>query len=192
MSHKFARIFVLGSLLAIVGTFVATPSAMAYGRTAQWQIGFSGTCTVSSVCGPIFGIPGTGGFWGWCEFGGSNGSAAIGTTGTTADCQITTYSRTSTGVPTNPFHISYDVTGWVIQKSSPITFPPGGPDFLLTSGTLELSGPGAPFPTGVPFPFSQPGCPPQVCDTGIPPVPGHFSFHPVPGVELNIQVNKLS
>jgi hypothetical protein len=31
----------------------------------------------------------------------------------------------------------------------------------------------------------------MVCDTGIPAVPGHFSFHPIPGVEFNVQVNKL-
>ncbi|HYS00840.1 MAG TPA: hypothetical protein VET82_00645 [Candidatus Eisenbacteria bacterium] len=60
---------------------------------------------------------------------------------------------------------------------------------------MTLSGPGV--PTGIPahvpipFPFPNVGCPPMVCDTGIPAVPGHFSFHPSPGVEFNVQVNKL-
>ena len=63
-------------------------------------------------------------------------------------------------------------------------------NFLVTSGTLTLSGPGAPGPTGIPIPIPSP-CPGFICDTGIPAVPGHFSFHPGPGVELNIQVNKL-
>ena len=82
------------------------------------------------------------------------------------------------------------MTNWVIQSGSPFVFPPGAPDFLVTSGTLTLSGPGAPGPTGIPIPIPSP-CPGFICDTGIPAVPGHFSIHPGPGVELNIQVNKL-
>jgi hypothetical protein len=79
----------------------------------------------------------------------------------------------------------------VIQPPSPFSL--GLPDFLITGGTVELSGPGAAitgFPTGVPIPIPSP-CPPMICDTGIPAVPGHFSLHQGPGVEFNIQVTKL-
>jgi hypothetical protein len=153
------------------------PTAHAYGKD-QWQIGFSGNFH-------IVGTSVNSGFWGWCAFGGSDGGSAVGTVGTTADCQITTYFG-----PGTSFHISYDVTGWIIQSGSPIVFPPGAPDFLFTSGTLELSGPGAPLPTGVPIPIPNP-CPAFICDTGIPAIPGHFSFHPSPAAEFNIQVTKL-
>jgi len=186
MSHKLARVFVLGSLLAVMGMFIATPSAMAYGNTDQWQVGFSGTC--SSQAPSCFGMPppaiGSTGFWGWCAFGGSNGSADVGTVGSTADCQLTTYFG-----PASALHISYDIKSWVIQAGSPISL--GLPDFLFTSGTFRLNGPGVPagVPAGVPIPLPTP-CPAMLCDTGIPAVPGHFSFH-APGLELNIQVNKI-
>jgi hypothetical protein len=191
MSRRLARILVLSSALAAFGIFAAAPSALAYGNIEQWQVGFSGTCSSQSSC-PFGQVPARGatGFWGWCAFGGSNGSSDVGTTGTTADCQITTYFG-----PGTTFHISYNVTGWVIQANSPFVLPPGLPDFLLTTGTVTLSGPGVPagIPAHVPiaFPFPNVGCPPMVCDTGIPAVPGHFSFHPSPGVEFNVQVNKL-
>jgi hypothetical protein len=190
MLPRLARTLVLSSALAAFGVFGAAPSALAYGNAEQWQVGFSGTCSSQSAC-PFGSVPAQGatGFWGWCAFGGSNGSSTVGTTGTTADCQVTTYFG-----PGTSFHIDYNVTGWIIQPFSPIA-PPGLPDFLLTSGTVTLSGPGVPtgFPVHVPIPFPFPivGCPPMVCDTGIPPVPGHFSFHPSPGVEFNIQVNQL-
>jgi hypothetical protein len=188
MSRRFTRTLVLSSALAAFGIFAAAPSALAYGNTEQWQAGFSGTCSSNSVC-PFGPVPARGatGFWGWCAFGGSDGSSAVGTTGKTADCQLTTYFG-----PGTTFHVSFDITGWVIQAGSPFA-PPGVPDFLITGGTVELSGPGAAstgLPTGVPIPIPSP-CPPMICDTGIPAVPGHFSFHPSPGVEFNIQVNKL-
>ncbi|HEV2139342.1 MAG TPA: hypothetical protein VGR53_10930, partial [Nitrososphaerales archaeon] len=56
------------------------PVTHAYGK-ANWQVGFAGTITV----------PGSGGFgfWGWCDFAGGTGSPA--TSGTDADCQVSTY-----------------------------------------------------------------------------------------------------
>jgi hypothetical protein len=191
MSRRLARVVVLSSALAAFGLFAAAPSALAYGNTAQWQTAFSGTCSSNAPAG-VF-CPGTvhTGFWGWCAFGGSNGSSAVGTTGTTADCQITTYFGSGTSL-----HLNYNVTAWVIQPGSPFSL--GFPDFLLTSGTFTLIGPGAVnnpfgFPLHVPisFPFPDGSCPAFICDTGIPAVPGHFSLHPSPGAELNIQVTKL-
>src|SRR5438309_11215120 len=186
MPRRLARTLSVSLGLSLLFLVAATSSASAYGRADQWQTAFSGTCSSQSAC-PFGPAPskGASGFWGWCAFGGSDGSSAVGTTGTTADCQITTYSG-----PGTTFHISYDVTNWVIQSGSPFVFPPGAPDFLVTSGTLTLSGPGAPGPTGIPIPIPSP-CPGFICDTGIPAVPGHFSFHPGPVVELNVQVNKL-
>lgn len=188
MSTRLVRSLALSSVfvaLLLVGT---ASSAGAYGSADQWQAGFSGTCSSQANCS-VFGGPtpvvGATGFWGWCAFGGSNGSTAVGTTGTTADCQVTTYFG-----PASSLHIDYNVTGWVIQPSSPLT---GGlPDFLFTKGTVTLSGPAVPpgLPSHQPIPFPSP-CPAFICDSGIPSIPGHFALHPSPGVELNVQVTKL-
>lgn len=190
MRHRL----VLGSTLAALALLAAAPSTQAYGSVEQWQIGFSGTCSNTSHCGPAPGVPGAFGFWGWCAFGGSNGSADPGTIGTTADCQLTTYARGATG-PNNPVHVAFDVSKWQILTGSPMV-PPGVGDFQFISGSYEVTGPGASLfgvPTGVPIPL-PPNCnvaAPMLCDTGLPAVPGHFSFHPFPGFEINIQVSKL-
>src|SRR6266849_6168284 len=187
MPRKLARTLVLMVAMATLGVLANAPSALAYGTSDQWQVGFSGTCSSQSSCPFVLALPSNGatGFWGWCAFGGSDGSAAVGTTGTTADCQVTTYAGAGTS-----FHISYDVSAWVIQATSPLT---GGlPDFLFTRGTVTLSGPGAPpgVPLHVALPFPNP-CPLFICDTGIPAIPGHFSFHFAPGNAIEVQVTKL-
>src|SRR4029077_725631 len=158
------------------------------GSNTQWQVGFSGTCSPQAA--PSFFCPGgiNAGFWGWCAFGGSDSTGAA---GSNADCQIETYFGPGTSL-----HINYNVTGWVI-----VAVPPPAPfptDFILTTGTITLSGPGVvgnPFGfrahVPIPFPFPDGTCPPMVCDTGIPAAPGHYSLHPTPGAELNIQVTKL-
>lgn len=167
------------SLLLVASMF---SSVHAYGNTAQWQIAISATCNAPSLCGPPGGT-GTFGVWGWCEFGGSSGSTAASTTGTSGDCQVTHYGRTDVGQPINPTHIAADITGWTI---SPSPMSPTGFSFHLTSFSLECTGPGA----SSPVPFTGCSVPPGG-DTGIPPNPGHYSMHPFPGFEFNIQVNQL-
>jgi len=192
MHKKLARTLVLSAMLATLTLVTAAPSALAYGSADQWQTTFSITCNNTSLCPAASGIfhsPSTFGFWGWCAFGGSNGSSAVGTTGNTADCQFSFYTRP----PANDvFHFTYDVTGWVINTGS-VVFPSGPPTFFVTSGTFEVQGPAASlagFPTGVPIPFPSP-CPAVLCDLGIPAVPGHFAAHPFPRYEINIQVTKI-
>ena len=191
MNRKLMRIVVLTSLVATMMVLPAS-SASAYGNAEQWQIGFSATCTNTSLCPAASGIfksPGTFGFWGWCAFGGSDGSSAVGTTGTTADCQFSFYTRPPVN---NVTHFSYDVSGWDIGTGSAL-LPPGVPSFFITSGTFEVQGPGAAnagLPTGVPIPFPTP-CPAVLCDTGAPAVPGHLAASPFSGYTINIQVTKL-
>jgi hypothetical protein len=188
MSRRIARTLSLSSVLAALLLMSTTSSAGAYGSTDQWQAGFSGTCSSQSTaafCGPAAPAQGALGFWGWCAFGGSNGTAVPGTVGTTADCQVTTYFG-----PATSFHIDYNVTKWMIQPTSPLT---GGlPDFLFIDGTVTLSGPGVPpfLPSHTPIPIPSP-CPLFVCDSGIPAIPGHFALHPSPGAELEVQVTEL-
>lgn len=196
MPRKLARTLVITVALAALGTLVNAPSALAYGSNTQWQTAFSGTCSSQAAPSNFCPIPVHNGFWGWCAFG---GSAQGGLSGTAADCQITTYFG-----PASTLHIAADITNWTINTGSlflPPCLPPAPclPSFFITAGagTIEITGPG-PLPPflppsvqkGVPFPIPNP-CPAPICDTGIPAIPGHFSFHPTPGAELNIQVNKL-
>jgi len=191
------RSFVGLTVAALLGVLAATPT-LAYGNSDQWQAGFAGTFVSKST--------GASGFWGWCAFGGSSGSTAIGTTGSTADCQVENYFfTTQLGAPLNPFHFTVDGTGWVIGTGS-TGVPQGVPSFFITSGTLKVSGPGASIlhqlfgvPVGVPFPSSLacgPGTTAEAlvgtpCDTGVPAVAGHFGFAG-PGAEIQIQVTKVS
>jgi len=200
MPLKLVRALVLSSSLAALSLFGASSQALAYGSADQWQAGFAGTF-ISKTTAPS-------GFWGWCAFGGSNGSSAVGTTGTTGDCQIANYFpplSTELGAPLNTFHFTVDATGWVIGTGS-TGVPPGVPSFFVAGGTFTVSGPGASIlhqifgvPVGVPFPTSL-ACGPGTtaaalvgtpCDTGVPAVPGHFGFTG-PGFEIQIQVTKVS
>lgn len=177
------------TLLAILTLSVA-PASYAYGSTDQWQAGFAGQCLAPS-CGTFLGDFG---FWGWCAFGGSDGSAAVGTTGTSADCVTEIY---FTGNPVVPAHYSIDASGWVIRTGS-LFLPPGVPGFFITSGTVTFQGPLAAalgLPAGIPLPLSVvcPGgpTPGSLCDTGIPAIPGHFNINPFPGFSIQIQVTKV-
>ena len=176
--NKQSKILTLTTTASLILLATLLPSAHAYGNTAQWQVGFSGNCHDVTSC------HGTAGFWGWCQFGGSSGSTAAGTTGTLGDCQVTVYARSSLGEPNNPTHQSIDITGWKIMPSF---MSPTGLSFQITASTLECTGPGASLP---PTPFTGCALPPGG-DTGIPPVGGHYSFSPFPGLKINIQVNQL-
>ncbi len=155
----------------------AFPVAHGYG-TAQWQIGFSGNCDNAAVCGPappgVMFAPGTSGFWGWCEF---SGSSASGLTGTSGDCQVTSYARTSLGQPNNPSNEAISVNGWAIETPSGQPFP----SFFITAGTAACTGPGAAM-----------GCFPAVGNTFIPAIPGHFSMSPSPAINFELQVTHIT
>jgi hypothetical protein len=203
MRLKLVRALALSSSLAALSLLGASSPASAYGSIDQWQIGFAGTFVSQTG--------GASGFWGWCAFGGSNGSSDVGTTGTDGDCHSENYFfTTSLGQALNPFQFTEDIKGWIIGTGSPLV-PPGVPSFFVTAGTagspstFEVTGPGAKIlhalfgvPVAVPFPASMVcdfsnvpaslvGSP---CDTGIPAVPGHFGFTG-PGFEIQIQVTKL-
>ncbi len=180
--NKSSGILTLTTTASLLLLASILPSAHAYGNTAQWQVGFSGNCDVPTMCGPPGGT-GTFGFWGWCQFGGSTGSTADGTTGTSGDCQFTDYSRTDLGQPNNPIHHSIDVTGWTIM---PTMMSPTASSFHITAFTLECTGPGVTLPAPLGGCSIRPGG-----DTGIPPVAGHYRFSPFPGFLINIQVNQL-
>jgi len=82
MRSRTRRLLVVASLVAVVVCVVVAASAMpafGYGK-ATWQATLNGT----------FVNPGTGtseGFWGWCDFVGSNSVSS----GDDADCQLAEY-----------------------------------------------------------------------------------------------------
>ncbi len=191
---KNTRILTALTSLGLFAIAAISPLAIAqaYGNNTQWQVGFSGNCANPIYCS-VFGFPSgfTGGFWGWCAFGGSNGASTVGTVGTQGDCQFSVYVTPPGTHATNPFHISQDITSWNIGLGTKFGNP-SVPSFFAPSGTVEFTGPGSFFPTGVPIDVSL-VCPALgfVCDTGIPAVAGHTSFHLAPGVALNIQVTHI-
>ncbi len=186
-SKQFLTILPI-SIIAI-SVLSAVPAVHSYGKE-QFQTTFSFTCSASvSFCAGF-------GFWGWCAFGGG---------GTTADCQFSLYNfNGNAGFP--PFgviHVAQDITAWQIGPSAAL--PPSLPGFLADSGTVEFSGPGAAqigLPTGVDLNF-VPLCSGGLsflCDTGIPAVPGHYTYNQIPifpslsqqpGLRFNVQVTKI-
>ncbi|HEV2139317.1 MAG TPA: hypothetical protein VGR53_10800, partial [Nitrososphaerales archaeon] len=160
----------------------------------NWQVGFAGTITV----------PGSGGFgfWGWCDFAGGTGSPA--TSGTDADCQVSTYFHSSSG----NFQVKESIMG-TAWGEGPCTLPPclTSTDFYITDGTMTLTGPAAGQIIAIAGPLLvsagctitgstitcplsvwevvPPGCIPggsptlPACiyapDTGIPTTPGHYN-----------------
>ena len=79
-------------------------------------------------------------------------------------------------------HINVNINNWAFGPAQPgdVDFP-GGLNFYVNSADLTITG----RQDGSP-PVTIPGVP--FGDTGIPIVPGHYSFHPVPGVAGEVTV----
>jgi hypothetical protein len=159
------------SLALVVACSVSlsrAPSARAYGRLAQWQIGMSFNCNNVAICG----ANGLGGFWGWAEFDSDN----------TADAQLTGCQHFQGGPAGGAQHISVDATGWTIDPTTG--------DFVVTSEIDTITGhTGGPPQTVV--------IPSEYMDTGIPAAAGHYSprtlfgMQAPPGTNFEIQVTQL-
>lgn len=159
-------------LAALVAAALVVPSVASadYGNTSQYQVGISLNCDAphSSICNQ-FG--GTGGEWGWYVFNNDG----------TGDAQIAGCGHTVGGIGgpggAGAGHQDVDFT-WTTGPStaSPVGSP-NGLDFYITSDTTRFTGRGGGTVTDA-----------NVGDTGIPAYPGHYSFHPAPGVTAQIQV----
>ncbi len=196
MSKKILPIGSLIAALTLLSSFALIPAANAYGQE-QFQIGFSFNCN-SAVAGNVCnGV----GFWGWCTFGGG---------GTTGDCQITFYNFNGVlGLPAfGPAHLSIDYTRWTTGTGSfALPTQPSLPGFFaMGAGTSILTGSGANilqalFPSSFTCPSTPVPSPNFLCDTGIPAVPGHYTWNQIPflpflptqpGLHLNEQVTQIS
>ena len=145
----------------------AAPSAFSYGNTALYQATESLNCDNPAfpICAPPPKGFGLGGIWAWFEFD----------TGNTGDATVTFCVHTQGGTGTaGAQHINLDIEHWSLGPAQPgdVDFP-GGVNFYIDLAEWTVTG--------------QTGGPPVVFeapygDTGIPVIPGHYSFHPAPGV----------
>ena len=165
------RLLVLAAF-GCVAAFAA-PSAFAYGNTALYQAGESLNCNNPTfpICAPPPKGFGLGGTWQWWEFD----------AGFTGDATVTFCGHTTGGGgpgTAGAAHINLDIEHWSFGPAQPgdVDFP-GGINFYVDLAVWTITGQNAPPPFEAPF-----------GDTGIPIVPGHYSFHPVPGVAGEVQV----
>jgi hypothetical protein len=153
------------AVAAVLAVGTASPAG-AYGGGARhdmWQVGISGNCNNPSFCG----ADGLGGFWGWVEFD----RFADGTI--TGDAQLTGCGHFLGGAGGGAFHADADITSAHIGASQPQdpNYPNGQVfyvDHNVVNGVTDD--------------------PDFLGDSGIPVEPGHYSFHPAPGVADMIQV----
>jgi len=103
---------VLASIAAI-GAF-AKPAG-AYGKTAQWQVGFSFNCD-NPTPGACDEFGGTGGFWGWYEFD----------SGSTGNATLTFCGHTVGGGGAGAGHENVAIEGWTINEAG---------DFVITAAS---------------------------------------------------------
>jgi hypothetical protein len=160
-------ILLLAGLAAAAVLAVGTASpAGAYGGGARhdmWQVGISGNCNNHdpSICEEL------GGFWGWVEFD----RFADGTI--TGDAQLTGCGHFLGGGGGGAFHADVDITSAHIGASQPQDPNyPNGQVFYVDHNVVNGATDDPDF----------------LGDSGIPVEPGHYSFHPAPGVADMIQV----
>jgi hypothetical protein len=176
MRRSFLTLAALAASAALAAGFAA--SAGAYGGGAShdtWQVGLSFNCNnpSSSFCqNPETGSPELGGFWGWIEFDRfANGTI-------TGDEQVTGCGHTTGGGgqgSAGAFHADVDITSAHLgppQPDDPNFGTPGAQVFYIDSNVVN----------------GEPNVADFLGDSGVPAEPGHFSFHPDPGVSGNIQV----
>ncbi len=160
----------------------AASSAGAYGGGAghdTWQVGLSFNCNnpASSFCqNPETGSPELGGFWGWVEFDRFANGTITGDAQTTG-CEHGIGGAGSFGAE----HADVDITAAHIGPAGPDDPNPGGQVFFIDHNVVTFTGHGAPPPVT--------DDPDFLGDTGIPVEPGHYSFHPAPGVADTINVS---
>jgi hypothetical protein len=170
------RFILLVAALAAAAALAAgfASSAGAYGGGAghdMWQIGVSFNCNNPSYCG----ADDLGGFWGWAEFdrysdGSITGDAEF------AGCGHSTGGNTGN---TGAGHISVDITAAHIGPGGPDD-PPGVNVFYVDHNVVSFTFQG--------HKETHVDDPEFLGDSGLVADPGHYSFHPAPGVAGSEQV----
>jgi hypothetical protein len=159
------------AVVLVAAAFASSAAAYGGGATHDtWQVGMSFNCNNPSYCGDDLG-----GFWGWVEFD----RASDGTI--TGDAQLTGcgHSVGGGGPGGGAGHIDLDITAAHIGPGSGDD-PPGVDVFYVDHNVATFTGHG--------MRQSVTDDPDFLDDSGIPAEPGHYSFHPAPGVTFVIQV----
>jgi hypothetical protein len=166
------KVFVV--VVAACAAALAAPSAFGYGNGALYQATESLNCNNPAfpICAPPPKGFGLGGTWQWWEFD----------AGFTGDATVTFCGHTQDGGGSvGAQHANLDVENWGVGPAQPgdVDFP-GGVNFYanLAEWTITGRADGSP-PVSFEAPFG---------DTGIPVVPGHYAFHPAPGVAGEVTV----
>jgi hypothetical protein len=170
MRRSLLMLAALAAAAALAGGFASSAGAYGGGATHDtWQVGLSFNCNNSTyfMClNPDTGLPELGGFWGWVEFD----RFADGTI--TGDAQFAGCGHTTGG-------------------GGPGSAGAGHEDLDITSAHLGPAQPGDPnfgTPGAQVFYVDGASDPEFLGDSGIPAEPGHYSFHPAPGVAGEMQV----
>jgi len=169
-------LMVLGGLVAaLVAVGMSASPAGAYGGGAphdMWQVGLSFNCNNPDFCGPDLG-----GFWGWVEFD------RDGTT-TWGDASLAGCGHTVGGGgpgSAGAGGLKIEIVSWHLGPAQPDDPNyPGGQDFYIDHNEVTFTGHGNPV--------TVVDDPEFLGDTGIPAEPGHYAFHPAPGVAGVVQV----
>ena len=170
MRRWFLLFAAVATTAALVAGFASSAGAYGGGATHDtWQVGMSFNCdnpTAPDCLDPISGQPSLGGFWGWIEFDRfADGSI-------TGDAQVTGCGHTTGGGgpgSAGAGHESVDITAAHLgpaQQGDPNFGAPGAQVFYIDAASD----------------------PSFIGDSGIPATPGHYGFHPAPGVSFNLQV----
>jgi len=164
------------SAMALFGVLAGGSPASAYGGGAThetWQAGLSFNCNNPDYCG----ADGLGGFWGWFEFDRS----ADGST-TWGDAELAGCGHAGPGGGPHSAgagHISVEVTSWHLGAPGPDD-PPNVQMFYIDGNEVTYYSQGQKQTVDDDLNF--------LGDSGVPATPGHYSFHPAPGVAGVIQV----
>lgn len=175
---------------AVTACGLAPASAFAdYGGGASndvWQVEVSYNCTspTSDWCiDPSTGQRSLGGFWGWVEFDAATGQAPDARTGT-GDGQFAGCGHAGAGGGgAGAGHASVDVQSWHSAAAGPDdpNYDPSSTHYVfwIDHNTVTWTGHGSPV--------SESDAPDFMGDA-FPMDPGHYAFHPAPGVNGTIQV----
>lgn len=192
MRHARKQLGRFGAVaMGAVTAFGLTPAtAFAdYGGGASndvWQVEVSGNCNspTSDWCiDPTTGQRSLGGFWGWVEFDAPTGQPADARSGT-GDGQFAGCGHSGAGGGgAGAGHVGIDISAWHSAPAGPDdpNYDPTKPTyvFYVDHNTLTITGHGG---------QQTVDDDPDFMGDAFPMTPGHYSMHPAPGVNFDVQV----
>jgi hypothetical protein len=139
----------------------------------QWQVGLSYNCNnpTPGYCVDNNGNPSLGGFWGWYVF-----TAPPGSVSGTGDAQLAGCGHTVGGGgpgSARAGHFGLDNIAWHRDSNG---------DFWIDDYTVKVTGKDGATLAAAQFPLF-------LGDSGVSTTPGHYGFHPAPGIVGEVTVS---